>query len=120
MNQFRSSPIVVVDSGLGGLTVVRAMRAKLPAEDIVYFGDTAHLPYGSKTAATVTRFLKEIIGFVEPMRPKHIVIACNTATALALPTVRAEFPGLSISGVIEPGAKAAIIAAARSNVRSSA
>jgi glutamate racemase len=111
MNQFRSSPIVVLDSGLGGLTVVRALRAKLPAEDIIYFGDTARLPYGSKTAATVTRFLKEIIGFVEPMQPKHIVVACNTATALALPTVRAEFPGLSISGVIEPGAKAAIIAA---------
>jgi glutamate racemase len=111
MHQFRSSPILVLDSGLGGLTVVRALRAKLPAEDIIYFGDTARLPYGSKTAATVTRFVKEIICFVEPMRPKHIVIACNTATALALPTVRAEFPGLSISGVVEPGAKAAIIAA---------
>jgi len=111
MNQLRSSPIVVLDSGLGGLTVVRALRAKLPAEDIVYLGDTARLPYGSKTATTVTRFVKEIIYFVEPMRPKHIVIACNTATALALPTMRAEFPGLSISGVIEPGAKAAIVAA---------
>lgn len=111
MNPSRSSPIVVLDSGLGGLTVVRALRAVLPGEDIVYFGDTARLPYGSKTATTVAGFVKEIIGYVEPLRPKHIVIACNTATALALPAMRAEFPGLSISGVVDPGAKAAIIAA---------
>lgn len=107
----RSSPIVVLDSGLGGLTVVRALQKVLPAEDIVYFGDTARLPYGSKTAATVTGFVKEIIGYVEPLRPKHIVIACNTATALALPAMRAQFPGLTISGVIDPGSKAAIVAA---------
>ncbi len=107
----RSSPIVVLDSGLGGLTVVRALRRVLPGEDIVYFGDTARLPYGSKTAATVTGFVRQIIGYLEPLRPKHVVIACNTATALALPAMRAQFPGLSISGVIDPGAKAAIIAA---------
>jgi glutamate racemase len=111
MNSLRTSPIVVLDSGLGGLTVVKALRSALPAENIVYFGDTARLPYGSKTSATVTGFVKQIIGYVEPLRPKHIVIACNTATALALPAVRMEFPGLSISGVIEPGAKAAIVAA---------
>ena len=87
----RSSPIVVLDSGLGGLTVARALRAALPQEDIVYFGDTARLPYGSKTAATVGGFVKQIIAYLEPMHPKHVVIACNTATALALPAARAAF-----------------------------
>ncbi|HEV7300426.1 MAG TPA: glutamate racemase [Tepidisphaeraceae bacterium] len=105
------SPIVVLDSGLGGLTVVRALRAALPLEQIVYFGDTARLPYGSKTAGTVQTFVKQIVAHLLPLNPKHVVIACNTATALALPAVRAEFPTLSISGVIDPGAKAAVMAA---------
>src|SRR3954469_24643987 len=105
------SPIVVLDSGLGGLTVVRELRASLPAEDIVYFGDTARLPYGSKSAATVTSFVRQIINYLHPLDAKHIVIACNTATALSMPAIRAEFPDLSISGVIEPGARAAIEAA---------
>src|SRR3954469_21651881 len=100
------SPIVVLDSGLGGLTVVRELRTALPAEDIVYFGDTARLPYGSKSSATVTSFVRQIINFLRPQNPKHVVIACNTATALALPAIRAEFaPALSITGVVEPGAK---------------
>lgn len=105
------SPIVVLDSGLGGLTVVRALRNVLRHEDIVYFGDTARLPYGSKTADTVATFVKQIIGYLKSVQPKHVVIACNTATALALPEVRRAFPELSISGVIEPGAKAAAVAA---------
>jgi glutamate racemase len=106
-----SSPIVVLDSGLGGLTVVRALRAALPEEDVVYFGDTARLPYGSKTAGTVSAYVRQIITYLRPMDPKHVVIACNTATALALPAVRETFPELSVSGVIEPGAKAAVVAA---------
>src|ERR1051325_2331436 len=106
-----ASPIVVLDSGLGGLTVVRALRQVLPNEDIVYFGDTARLPYGSKSAATVTNFVRQIITYLYPLDPKHVVIACNTATALSLATIRAEFPDLSISGVIEPGARAAALAA---------
>src|SRR6266850_606139 len=105
------SPIVVLDSGLGGLTVVRAIRQVLPAEDIVYFGDTARVPYGSKSAATVTNFVRQIIHYLYPHDAKHIVIACNTATALSMPALRQEFPDLSISGVIEPGARAAIEAA---------
>jgi glutamate racemase len=105
------SPIIVLDSGLGGLTVVRAMRAALPNEDILYFGDTARLPYGSKSAATVTTFVRQIIAYLRPYRPKHVVIACNTATALALPRLRGDFADLSISGVIEPGSRAAIEAA---------
>lgn len=107
----RDNPIAVLDSGLGGLTVVNALRRVLPAEDLIYFGDTAHLPYGNKSPATVCRFVRQIVEFLLPMNPKHLVIACNTATALALPTISAEFPQLSISGVIEPGARAAVVAA---------
>src|SRR4051812_20798144 len=99
-----TSPIVVLDSGLGGLTVAAALRKALPHDDLLYFGDTARVPYGNKTAATVTTFVREIISYFEDSHPKHVVIACNTATALALPAIRAEFPHLSISGVIEPGA----------------
>jgi glutamate racemase len=106
-----SSPIVVIDSGLGGLTVVRELRNVLPKEDIVYFGDTARLPYGSKTAATVCSFVQQIISYLRSSNPKHVVIACNTATALALQTVQHMFRDLPISGVIEPGAKAAVVAA---------
>src|SRR5690606_32703043 len=111
-----TSPILVLDSGLGGLTVVRALRHALPHESILYFGDTARLPYGSKTAETVTNFVRQIIAYMRPMQPKHVVIACNTATALALPTLRAEFAGLPITGVIDPGAKAAIAAAGAKHV----
>src|SRR5678815_5350104 len=95
-----SSPIVVLDSGLGGLTVARAVRAALPDENILYFGDTARLPYGSKTADTVTGFVRQILHFLRPFRPKHAVIACNTATALSLSAIRAEFSELPITGVI--------------------
>jgi glutamate racemase len=93
------------------LTVARAIRSRLPKDEIVYFGDTARLPYGSKSAGTVTGFVKQIIAYLRPLHPKHVVIACNTATALALPAIRDEFPALSISGVIDPGARAAALAA---------
>ncbi len=106
-----SSPIVVLDSGLGGLTVARALRDALPYDDLLYFGDTARLPYGSKSPATVTSFVHQIITYLLPRNPKHVVIACNTATAVALPAIRAAFPHLSVSGVIEPGARAAVAAA---------
>jgi glutamate racemase len=103
----------VIDSGLGGLTVARALRAALPHEDLLYFGDTARLPYGSKSPETVTTFVKQIIRHLLPRDPKHVVLACNTATALAMPGLREEFPGLPISGVIDPGARAAIAAAGK-------
>lgn len=106
----RQDPIAVIDSGLGGLTVARALRALLPAEDLLYFGDCARVPYGSKTAPTVTGFVRQIIRFLLPMRPKHVLIACNTATALSLATLRREFAPLTISGVISPGARAAVAA----------
>jgi len=104
-------PIAILDSGLGGLTVVKHLRAALPHERVVYFGDTARTPYGLKSAATVTSFVRQIVTFLRRHDPKHVVIACNTATALALPAIRAQFVGLSISGMVEPGARAAIEAA---------
>jgi glutamate racemase len=110
------SPIVVLDSGLGGLTVVKALLSALPGEQIIYFGDTARLPYGSKTAATVTTFVQQIITYLLPQEPKHVLIACNTATALSLPMVRCAFPNLTITGVIDPGAKAAVAAAGNKQV----
>ncbi len=110
-----SAPILVMDSGLGGLTVVKALRATLPNEEIVYFGDTARVPYGSKSKSTVTGFVRQIVTHFRSSRPKHVVIACNTATALALPEIAGEFPELSISGVIEPGAVAAALACSRSD-----
>jgi glutamate racemase len=106
-----ASPIAVLDSGLGGLTVVRELRRQAPAEHILYFGDTARVPYGIKSSETVTTFVREIITYLQRYRPKHVVIACNTATAVALETIKQEFPHLPISGVIEPGARAAIDAA---------
>jgi glutamate racemase len=105
------APILVIDSGLGGLTCVQAVHALLPHEEIVYFGDTARLPYGSKSPETVTMFVKQIISHLRNFNPKHVLIACNTATALALPAVQTHFPDLPISGVVEPGARAAIEAA---------
>jgi len=108
-----SSPIAIIDSGLGGLTVARAIRRALPGESIIYFGDTARLPYGTKTPGTVYRFVSQIIDYLRRFDPKHVVIACNTATALALPKLREQFPDLPISGVIDPGGKAAVVAAGR-------
>jgi glutamate racemase len=108
------APIAILDSGTGGLTVARQIRRHLPAEDLLYFGDTARLPYGNKSASTVIGFVRQIVRFLLEFHPKHIVIACNTATALALNAIRVEFPGLSISGVIEPGARAALTACQRS------
>lgn len=105
-------PIFVLDSGLGGLTVARALLRRLPGERVVYFGDTARLPYGSKTKSTVTSFVRQIIAWgARHWHPKQVVIACNTASALALPDLRGEFAPLSVSGVVEPGARAAAAAA---------
>jgi len=107
----RNSPIFVLDSGLGGLTVVRAILSQLPGERVVYFGDTARLPYGSKTKETVTAFVRQIINWGSRIRPKCVVIACNTASALALPGIKLEAGTMIMAGVIEPGARAAATAA---------
>lgn len=95
------------DSGVGGLTVAREIMRQLPDENIVYFGDTARLPYGSKSKESIIRFSRQIIRFLQTKNVKAIVIACNTATAQALDVVREEFD-TPIIGVIAPGARAAI------------
>ncbi len=100
-------PIGIFDSGLGGLTVVRAIRRRLPAESIVYFGDTARVPYGIKSGRTVTRFATEDCEFLLRHDPKFIVAACNTASAAALPALEERF-AVPLCGVIEPGAAEAV------------
>ncbi len=100
-------PIGIFDSGLGGLTVFRAIRERLPAEALVYFGDTARVPYGTKSAETVTRFAREIVEFLVERDVKAIVAACNSASALALNALTAEYE-LPLIGVIKPGAQLAV------------
>ncbi len=97
-------PIGVFDSGIGGLTVVEALRRELPGESILYLGDTARLPYGTKSALTVTRYTQRNVDFLLERGVKAIVVACNTASALALGELRSSVPTW---GVIEPGAEAA-------------
>jgi glutamate racemase len=101
------APIGVFDSGLGGLTVAKEMMRQLPAERLVYVGDTARVPYGPKAPSTVRRYSREIGSFLEAEGAKAVVIACNTATAHALAALRAELH-VPVLGVIEPGARAAV------------
>jgi len=102
-----SGPIGVFDSGIGGLTVVHEIMRQLPVESIVYFGDTARVPYGPKSPDTVCRYSREISGLLRRQDVKAIVVACNTATAHALPVLREELP-IPVIGVVEPGARAAV------------
>lgn len=100
------SAIGVFDSGVGGLTVTKEIMNQLPKEQIIYFGDTARVPYGSKSKETVTMYSRQIIRFLQTKNVKAIVIACNTASAFALETVKKEVD-IPIIGVVKPGAKAA-------------
>jgi glutamate racemase len=102
-----TQPIGVFDSGIGGLTVVSALRALLPNESIYYLGDTARVPYGGKSAATVQRYSLEIATMLLRENAKTVVVACNTASALALPKLE-ETLSVPVTGVILPGARAAI------------
>lgn len=106
-------PIGVFDSGVGGLTVVRELISLLPGEDIVYFGDTARVPYGTKSAETVVRFAREDLGFLRSRDVKLIVVACNTASSIALPQL-ADEADIPVIGVLLPGARSAA-AATRNN-----
>jgi glutamate racemase len=103
-------PIGIFDSGVGGLTVYRALHERLPDERFVYLGDTARVPYGTKSLATVERYAIENSKFLEAHGIKLLVVACNTASALALPAIR-KAVGVEVIGVIEPGARAAVKAA---------
>src|SRR3954471_6618946 len=103
-------PIGIFDSGVGGLTVYRALHERLPNERFVYLGDTARVPYGTKSLGTVERYAIENSLFLEARGIKLLVVACNTASALALPAIRRAV-GVDIIGVIEPGGRAAVEAA---------
>ena len=101
-----SSPIGGFDSGAGGLTVMREIMRQIPDERIVYFGDTARVPYGSKSKETITRYCEQIVRFLQEHHVKAIVVACNTASAFALDTLEEKLD-IPIIGVVKPGAKTA-------------
>ncbi len=105
-NDRKYAPIGVFDSGIGGLTVAREIMRQIPHEDIVYFGDTARVPYGSKSKDTIIRFSRQIIRFLKTKDVKAIVVACNTASAQALEDIRPELD-IPILGVVKPGARVA-------------
>jgi glutamate racemase len=102
-----AAPIGVFDSGLGGLTVAHSIMRQLPGESLIYFGDTARVPYGPKSPDTVRRYSREITTFLLEQGVKAVVVACNTATAHALPMLRDLFD-FPVIGVVEPGARAAV------------
>ncbi len=108
-NDASRGPIGVFDSGIGGLTVAAALRRHLPAERIVYLGDTARVPYGGKSRATIERYGIEIGGLLLAEGAKMLVVACNTASALAVPRMQQLFT-VPVQGVIAPGARAALAA----------
>ena len=103
-----SAPIGVFDSGVGGLTVLRALQAQLPAERFVYLGDTARLPYGTKSPRTVQRYAVQAAGQLVTRGVKALVVACNTASAVALVALREAYQPLPVFGVLDPGAAAAV------------
>ena len=119
MGQDRTStkrhPIGVFDSGVGGLTVVRALRAALPGEDIVYLGDTARVPYGNKSPRTVERYALTCQRFLLSRDVKLVLIACNTASANALPALTVASP-VPVIGAVEPGASTALAATRNGHV----
>src|ERR1041385_5542377 len=100
-------PIGIFDSGVGGLTVARQLHRLLPAEDLIYLGDTARVPYGTKSPSTVVRFACEDTQFLLQQNVKAVVVACNTASAWALPALERKFP-VPVFGVILPGVRVAL------------
>lgn len=102
----KAAPVGVFDSGVGGLTVVREIMRQMPDEKIIYFGDTARVPYGSKSQETVTKYARQIIRFLKTQQVKAIVVACNTASAYALDELEKEI-SIPIIGVVKPGARVA-------------
>lgn len=102
-----SAPIGIFDSGLGGLTVLREAYRQLPHESVIYFGDTARLPYGTRSQAEILQFVREILSWMIDQGVKMVIMACNTSSALALETVQSEFD-VPILGLILPGARAAV------------
>jgi glutamate racemase len=107
MKSISHQPVGAFDSGVGGLTVVKEMRALLPAEDIIYLGDTARVPYGNKSPETIIRYAREIMAYLRGHDVKAVVVACNTASAHALPILQKE-ADIPVIGVIAPGVEAAL------------
>ena len=107
--------IGIFDSGLGGLTILKAVRKLMPKENIIYFGDTAHVPYGSKSKETVTEYSLNVAKFLENKKVKLILVACNTASALALPALKRHIK-VPILGVIAPGAARALSITKNKNI----
>lgn len=112
----RDLPVGVFDSGVGGLTVLRALQTSLPGERFLYLGDTARLPYGTKSAATIVRYSLQAAAYLVDSGIKCLVVACNTASAAALEVLRAQYPDLPIVGVVEPGAVAGCAASANGRI----
>jgi glutamate racemase len=110
-----TAPIGVFDSGVGGLTVLRELYRHLPNESIVYFGDTARVPYGNRSAEEILQFVREILVWMQHQGCKMVIMACNTSSALALEQVKAEFD-IPVLGVVLPGAKAAVSQGSRIGV----
>lgn len=107
MKDVSTLPVALFDSGMGGLTVLKALSRRLPAEDLLYLGDTARLPYGTKGPETIVRYTLKAAQKLVDSGVKMLVVACNTATAAALPQLRERFAPLPVLGVVEPGALAA-------------
>lgn len=104
-----NSPIGIFDSGVGGLTVVRDLVKKLPEESFIYYGDTAHVPYGNKTREQLFFYTREIISYFMERKVKAIIVACNTSSSVTLPTLENEYD-IPMLGVVKPGARAAVAA----------
>ena len=102
-----NAPIGVFDSGVGGLTVLKALGSELPGETFIYLGDTARLPYGTKSAETVSRYSVQAAQKLRELDIKALVVACNTASAVGLPAIREHMDGIPVIGVVDPGADAA-------------
>lgn len=112
----QSLPIGVFDSGMGGLTVLNELKLALPNESFIYLGDTARLPYGTKSPETVIRYATQIANILVKQQIKLLVVACNTATTAALPHLEQLFPDIPVIGVVQPGAAAAVAATKNNNV----
>ena len=108
MREISKRPIGIFDSGVGGLTVARSIKKYLKNEDIIYFGDTARVPYGNKSKSTIIRFSNEIMKFLIKHKVKMVVVACNTASSFSLPQLKNRYD-LPIIGVISPGVKEAVL-----------
>ena len=109
-SEAKALPIGVFDSGVGGLTVLKALQEALPHEDLIYLGDTARLPYGTKSPTSISRYARQATAQLQRHGIKLLVVACNTASAVALDSLREQMGALPVIGVVEPGAAAAVAA----------